>query len=260
MTDARANASKTVRLRVRRQDGRDDPASRRWEEFEVPVTDELTVMGCLDHVRREPKTADGKDVAPVAFDAACNREACGSCAMLINGRVALACATPVAQASPKGKPIVLEPLSKFPVERDLVVDRSRMEESLVRVRAWTELDGTASASPAPAESVDHQAERYAIARCISCGACLEACPEYGPSSAFVGAAAIAEAHHEELHPSPSVHRRARVESLMTAGGVADCGKAQNCVEVCPVGVPLVESIGAMSRATSKHLLFGWLLK
>ena len=52
----------------------------------------------------------------------------------------------------------------------------------------------------------------------------------------------------------------RLDALMTDGGIADCGKAQNCVEVCPKEIPLVDSISVVARDTTKRLLFGWLLK
>ena len=47
---------------------------------------------------------------------------------------------------------------------------------------------------------------------------------------------------------------------MGEGGIAGCGKAQNCVEVCPKEIPLVDSIATVSRQTTKHMLFRWLLK
>ena len=65
-----------------------------------------------------------------------------------------------------------------------------------------------------------------------------------------------------LHPADTatVVRVVDGETLMTDGGVAGCGKAQNCVEVCPKGIPLVDSIAMVSRQATKHMLFGWLLK
>ena len=57
-----------------------------------------------------------------------------------------------------------------------------------------------------------------------------------------------------------MHASERLETLMEPGGIADCGKAQNCVEVCPKEIPLVDSIAVMSRATTKQILFGWLMK
>jgi succinate dehydrogenase / fumarate reductase iron-sulfur subunit len=57
-----------------------------------------------------------------------------------------------------------------------------------------------------------------------------------------------------------MHAAARIESLMGDDGVAGCGKAQNCVEVCPKEIPLVDSIASVSRQVTKHMLFGWLLK
>jgi succinate dehydrogenase / fumarate reductase iron-sulfur subunit len=47
---------------------------------------------------------------------------------------------------------------------------------------------------------------------------------------------------------------------MGAGGVEGCGKAQNCVEVCPKEIPLVDSIASVGRATTKRMLLGWLAK
>jgi succinate dehydrogenase / fumarate reductase iron-sulfur subunit len=57
-----------------------------------------------------------------------------------------------------------------------------------------------------------------------------------------------------------LQKTGRIEQLMAPGGVADCGKAQNCVEVCPAQIPLVDSIQHMARETTRRLLFGWLLK
>jgi succinate dehydrogenase / fumarate reductase iron-sulfur subunit len=95
---------------------------------------------------------------------------------------------------------------------------------------------------------------------MTCGCCLEACPQVNDSSKFIGPAAINQVRLFNLHPSGKMHAASRLETLMGEGGVADCGKAQNCVEVCPKEIPLVDSIAAMGRATTKHMLFGWLLK
>jgi succinate dehydrogenase / fumarate reductase iron-sulfur subunit len=56
-----------------------------------------------------------------------------------------------------------------------------------------------------------------------------------------------------------MHAGERLDAIMGVGGIADCGKAQNCVKVCPKGIPLTESIAVMGRETLKRALFGWLL-
>jgi succinate dehydrogenase / fumarate reductase iron-sulfur subunit len=254
-----ANAKRRVRLKVLRQDSREAADSKRWEEFEVDWLPQMNVNSCLEQIRRYPKTSNGKVVSPVAWEAACLEEVCGSCTMLVNGRVRQACSTLV-DSLPADEPIVLEPLTKFPLERDLVVDRSRMFDALKQVKAWVVLDGTHALGPGPRESQAQQEERYALARCMSCGSCLEACPQYAEENAFIGAAAISQARLFNLNSTGKADRVARLESLMGEGGVADCGKAQVCVEVCPKEIPLVDSIAEMSRDTTKHLLFGWLLK
>ena len=254
------DTGRLVHLRIRRQDGPNMPETRRWEEFKVPYLPQMNVNSALEQIRKNPVTLDGKTVAPPVWEAACLEEVCGSCTMIINGRVRQACSALVDQIAANGETITIEPMSKFPCERDLVVDRSRMFESLKRVKAWIDLDGTHELGAGPRESQEQQEERYPLSRCMTCGCCLEACPQYNDSSDFIGAATINQVRLFNLHPSGAMHKNARLESLMGEGGVADCGKAQNCVEVCPKEIPLVDSISVVARDTTKRLLFGWLLK
>src|SRR5260370_35141326 len=83
-------------------------------------------------------TRDGKQTTPITYDTNCPEELCGSCAMLINGRARLACS---ALLDHLDHPIKLEPFSKFPVVRDLTVDRSVLFENLKKVKAWVPVDG-----------------------------------------------------------------------------------------------------------------------
>jgi succinate dehydrogenase / fumarate reductase, iron-sulfur subunit len=253
-------ANRTVRLKVLRQDGAHAESTKRFEEFEVPWEPLMNVISSLMALRKNPVTTEGKKVAPVVWESGCLEEVCGACTMLVNGKVRQACTALVDQIAPNGETIELAPMTKFPLVRDLIVDRSSMFESLKKVKAWVQLDGSHELGPGPRQSQENQEEAYPLARCMTCGCCMEACPQVNPSSNFIGPAAISQVRLFNLHPSGKMHAAERLESLMGEGGIADCGKAQNCVEVCPKGIPLVDSIAAVSRQTTKHMLFGWLLK
>jgi succinate dehydrogenase / fumarate reductase iron-sulfur subunit len=95
---------------------------------------------------------------------------------------------------------------------------------------------------------------------MTCGCCLEACPQINSTSRFVGPAALNQVRLFNLHPSGKMHAAERLDAVMGAGGVEDCGKAQNCVEVCPKEIPLVDSITAVGRDATKRMLLGWLLE
>ncbi|MEZ4259505.1 MAG: succinate dehydrogenase iron-sulfur subunit [Polyangiaceae bacterium] len=252
--------SRKVRLKVLRQDGPDQPQTKRWEEFEVPWRPQINVIAALMEVQRNPVTVDGTKVTPIVWEASCLEEVCGACTMIVNGRVRQSCSALVDQIAPNGETIELRPMTKFPLVRDLVVDRSRMFDDLRRVKAWINLDGTHELGPGPRQSQENQEEAYPLSRCMTCGCCLEACPQVNERSSFIGPAAINQVRLFNLHPSGKMHAAERLETLMGEGGVADCGKAQNCVEVCPKEIPLVDSIAHVSRQTTKHMLFGWLLK
>jgi succinate dehydrogenase / fumarate reductase iron-sulfur subunit len=257
---SKEHTGRLVHLRIRRQDGPDRPESRRWEEFKVPYLPQMNVISALQQIQKDPRTIDGKEVAPVVWEAVCLEEVCGACTMVINGRVRQACSALIDVIAPNGEVITIEPMSKFPLVRDLLVDRSRMFEAMKRVRAWIDIDGTHELGAGPRESQEAQQERYPLSRCMTCGCCVEACPQYNDSTKFVGPFAINLVRLFNMHPSGAMHKNTRLDSIMEEGGIQDCGKAQNCVEVCPKEIPLVDSISSVARDTTKRLLFGWLLK
>ena len=84
-----ANASRTVKFRIKRQDRPGE--APRWEEFVVEAESGANVIACLQQIARMSKTADGKATTPVCYDSGCLEEVCGSCAMVINGKVRPSC-------------------------------------------------------------------------------------------------------------------------------------------------------------------------
>lgn len=249
-----------VKLKVLRQDGPGQDSTKRWEEFAIPWHPQMNVISALMEVQKNPVTGDGKNVAPVVWDSCCLEEVCGACTMVINGKVRQACSALIDKLSPDGDTITVQPMTKFPLVRDLIVDRSRMFDDLKKVKAWVQLDGSHELGPGPRQSPENQETAYPLSRCMTCGCCMEACPQVGPHSDFIGPAAISQVRLFNLHPSGKMHATDRLEALMGPGGIDGCGKAQNCVEVCPKEIPLVDSIADVSRQTTKHMLFGWLLK
>jgi succinate dehydrogenase / fumarate reductase iron-sulfur subunit len=194
------STTRTVRLKILRQDSPSKPQTKRWEEFEVPWLPQMNVISALMEIQRSPKTTDGKTVAPVVWESSCLEEVCGACTMIVNGRVRQACTAFVDRLG-GGETITLEPMTKFPLVRDLVVDRSRMFDDLKQVKAWIDLDGSHELGPGPRQSPANQEEAYPLSRCMTCGCCLEACPQVHESSPLVGPAAINQVRLFNLHPS-----------------------------------------------------------
>lgn len=257
---ARPNAKpgRRIRMRVRRCEG--PGQASRWETFEVQVERGSNVISCLQQIAANPITIDGRKTTPVAWDSGCLEEVCGACTMVINGKVRQSCSFLMDEHAPnEGDEVTLEPMAKFPVVRDLWVDRSRLFAALTRVRAWVPIDGTYNLGAGPKESPEAQQVRYKLSECMSCGCCLEACPQYTLEAdeakwdgAFVGAHAISQARLFNAQETGKTLGGDRLEALMGPGGISDCGNAQNCVKVCPKKIPLTDSIGAMGRAVTVH--------
>jgi succinate dehydrogenase / fumarate reductase iron-sulfur subunit len=240
---------KTVIFKIKRQLKPNGPAV--WEEFTLPYRPGMNVISGLMDIAANPTTSEGKATTPVTYDSNCLEEVCGSCAMIINGRVRMACSALVDKLE---QPIRLEPMSKFPVIRDLAVDRNVIFENLKAVKAWVPIDGTYDLGAGPRMTARDQEEAYPISRCMSCCCCMEACPQFNETTGFVGAATIAQVRLFNTHPTGQALKRERLEALMGDGGIQECGYAQNCVEVCPKDIPLTRSISEVGRDVMKQAI------
>src|SRR6201994_2597042 len=235
-------AEKQVILRIKRQQSPKEAA--RWEEFALPWRPSMNVIICLRDIAENPVTRDGKKTTPISYDSNCLEEICGSCAMLINGKARMACSALVDKLE---QPIQLSPLSKFPVIRDLAVDRSVLFENLKKVKAWVPIDGSYDLGAGPKQAPQIQEQRYPLSNCISCTICMEVCPQFNDATGFVGAATIAQAKLFNLDPGGAVLKEERLRALAGDGGIQECGFAQNCVQACPKQLPLTEAISDMGR-------------
>jgi len=245
-------AENSVRFTIKRQDS--SKSIPYWEEFDVPYQSGSNVISCLQSIAAHPTTTTGHEVSPVVWDCNCLEEVCGACTMVINGTDRESCSALIDTLVKERPTITLEPMTKFPVVRDLMVDRHRMFDSLIKVKGWVPIDGTHALGPGPTESPEQQDLRYALSRCMTCGCCLEACPQYLPDNNFIGAAAISQVRYFNAHKTGDVLRDERLEAMEQPGGITDCGNAQNCVKVCPKDIPLTESIAAIGRQTTVHAI------
>jgi succinate dehydrogenase / fumarate reductase iron-sulfur subunit len=263
---------------VLRQDAPGEPSY--WERHDVSRENDMNVISVLQRIAAQARTSDGKPVAPVAWDCNCLEEVCGACTMLVNGRVRQAC-TALVDRLLEEQPgeIELRPVTKFPVVRDLMVDRSRLFRALQKVKAWIPVDGYHDMGPGPRQSPESQEQAYPLSQCMSCGCCLEACPQYlkveleraeGETDEqfaerrqaaydrhFVGAHAISQVMLFNTHPTGALNAGERLDALTAEGGLQVCGNAQNCVAVCPKEIPLTTSIARAGRAATLHSIKRW---
>ncbi len=287
MSDSHASAShehtnghtrRTFEVRVLRQDTPDSPSY--WERHRLELEPDMNVTSVLQRIAAQAETVDGQHVTPVAYDANCLEEVCGSCTMVINGRVRQACSALVEKLLAEvPDEIELQPMTKFPVIRDLCVDRRRLFRALEKVHAWIPLDGYIDMGPGPRQSPDMQEAAYPLSQCMSCGCCLDACPQYakieltrheGESAEafakrqdavfdvhFMGAAPISQVIYYNSHPTGALNAKERTDAMTEPGGIQVCGNAQNCVAVCPKNIPLTTSIGRAGRAATKRAFTRW---
>lgn len=244
---------RVIRLIVTRQD--DANSQPYQEEFAVPYRKNMNIISALMEIQRNPVNVKGETVAPIQWESNCLEEVCGACSMVINGRPRQACTALIDSLE---QPVQVEPIKTFPVLRDLVVDRGRMFDALKKVKAWIPIDGTHDLGPAPRQSESEQQWRYELSKCMTCGVCLEACPNVNQTASFIGPFAVGQVAMFNAHPTGAMNKEERTAALISEGGLQECGNSQNCVQACPKGIPLTTAIATMNREASKHLFKKWL--
>lgn len=241
-------ADKNIRLIISRQD---NPETKPYhEEFSIPYRPNMNVISALMEIQRNPVNAKGQETSAVAWEANCLEEVCGACSMVINGKARQACAALIDKLE---QPIRIEPMRSFPVIRDLVIDRSTMFDTLKKTKAWIPIDGTYDIGPGPRMAENVRREAYVFSTCMTCGVCLEACPNYNDKTSYVGPFAMPQVKLKNMHPTGAMNQEERLDALMGDDGIAGCGNSGNCTRVCPKGIPIHETIAAVNKDTTKRL-------
>ncbi len=229
-------------VRIQRFDRNRDPS--RWTEtFHVQPRKGMNLLEALLRIQDEH---DGT----LSFRYSCRGAVCGSCAMLVNGQLLLACRTPV--ESLLGKPILMKPLPHFPVIRDLIVDLSSFFDHYGKM----ELRLQGKPIRTPREYIMNEDERREIdpyVNCILCGICYGACPAFGRNPQFMGPAMLAKAYRFFADP-----RERRLEEILGSvngqSGVWGCNTVFKCTRVCPKEVPPTHAIVKMRRRILRYRL------
>ena len=221
-------------VKIKRQETAESTAY--WQSFKYDGPKHVTVSALLDALNYTDDLfdIDGNPTSRIRWECSCMQAMCGGCAMVINGVPALACATFADEV--KGDDLLLEPLSKFPVVADLIVDRSIIYDNLINAKAYLE-------SVAVSDKSQHD-QQYSVAKCLKCGLCLEVCPNYISGEDFYGAVLANDSY---LIASQSSDKKHQVIKKYKKHFGAGCSKALSCQSVCPMGIETITSIMRMNR-------------
>lgn len=228
-----------IAFNVRRFNPEKDPEPR-WQHYEVQTHAGMTVLEGLHQIR------DTQD-ATLSWRYSCRMGVCGSCAMLINGKPSLACNTQV-QDLPQSS-VRLQPLSNFPVVRDLVPDLTSMFEKHAALSTYLVRDDTREmVTPTGefAQSPEALRDCLQFSHWTKCGACMAACPTVAIDGDFLGPMALTAAHRYNAD-SRDEGFELRMSRLSAAHGVFHCHYAAECSRVCPKGVDPARAIQIMKR-------------
>lgn len=206
------------------------------EDSVALALNELNSRDTLEDTEKNPSDR-------IVWECSCLQKKCGACAMRINGLPRLACSAFLGGLSGKNKPIVLEPLSKFPVVADLKVDRSILFENMKRAKLWLEEN-------AAMDRLEHE-NQYQSSRCLMCGCCLEVCPNFRPDGKFSGAVSMVAASKLMDQAEYGEHRNGILEKYRQFY-FEGCGKALSCGKICPLGLPLEDMLVRSNAAAVWH--------
>ena len=234
-------------LKVWRQ--KDSKTPGKFETYQVSdISPDMSFLEMFD-VLNEKLTREGKD--PIHFDHDCREGICGMCSMYINGKPhgpkdgITTCQLHMRSFS-DGDTIIVEPwrAASFPVQKDLVVDRSAFDR-IIQAGGYVSVStgGVPDANEIPIPKVVAD-EAMDAATCIGCGACVAACPN--AAAMLFTAAKVSQL---SLLPQGQVERKKRVENMvaqMDDEGFGNCTNIGACSSACPKEISL-EHIARMNR-------------
>lgn len=223
-------------LHIKRQ--KDSHSRPYWQDFSYEGS-ALTVSQMLLELNERDPLSDCRGIvtSPVRWQHSCFVRKCGACAMRINGKPRLACASFLKEY--KHSIITIEPLQKFPVVSDLIVDRSCISERLKAWQIWLEEE---------ARPMGWTFEnRYQSSRCLLCGCCLEVCPNYQRGGLFAGAAAAVNAYRILTAERQKTAHYEALSRIYKQEYYEGCGQSLACEDICPARIPVTELLACANH-------------
>ncbi|MCH7839597.1 MAG: succinate dehydrogenase/fumarate reductase iron-sulfur subunit [Planctomycetes bacterium] len=244
-------ADKRILLEVFRYHPEDDGETV-FQSYDVPYHEHWVVLDALNWIK---DTVDGT----LSYRWSCRMGVCGSCGMMVNGEPKLTCAAFLREHYPN--PIRVEPLSYFPVERDLMINIDGFLDKLQSIKPWLIRDEERSLEEGEYLQTPGELARYKqYSMCINCMLCYSACPVVGADEDFIGPAVIALAQRYNLD-SRDQGAAQRNQALSADEGAWGCTFVGECTKVCPKNV---DPAGAIQQAKItnmkewyKKLLLPW---
>lgn len=220
-------ADKTITITATRYDPQHD-ARPRLQSYEVPFYDEsMVVLDALNYIKSH---IDGS----LSYRWSCRMGICGSCGMMINRTPKLTCNAFLRDYWPR--PITVEPLTNFPIIRDLVIDMDDFLHKLKSVQPWIIRQQDIPLGAREHRQTNEQIDDFRqFSQCINCMLCYAACPVYGLDPLFAGPAAIALAQRYNLD-SRDEGAKERFPVLSQHDAIWGCTFVGECTRVCPKNV------------------------
>jgi succinate dehydrogenase / fumarate reductase iron-sulfur subunit len=249
--------TKTINLTLKIWRQKESDAKGRLETYHAGnISTDMSFLEMIDIIN-ERLTIDGKD--PIAFDHDCREGICGMCGAVVNGRPhgpeksTTLCQLHMRHFS-DGDTIVVEPWRSraFPVIKDLVVDRSALDQIIqaggyISVKTGGAVE--ANTIPIPQEIAEKAMD---AAACIGCGACVASCPN-ASAMLFTGA----KISHLTLLPqgNPEAAKRAlAMVEKMDELCFGNCTNERECEAECPKEISIT-NIARLNREFIKAGFF-----
>lgn len=236
-------SSKTTTFKIRRYDPDQD---RSWvQEYIFPLRQGMTVLEGLWHIVRH---VDGS----LCFRYSCRGAVCGSCAMVINDTIRLACHTQVSEL--ESGPVSISPLPRMALIRDLIVDIEPFLEHYRSIEPYV-VSASDAGDTEVLQSPEERKRIHDSVNCILCGSCQAACPLTGTDPDYRGPAALAAAHRFAFD-SRNEAASAMLCRVNDIGGTDGCRTISRCTDVCPKGVAPSERIKELKQEIRRRAAAG----
>lgn len=223
-----------VKLKVKRFDPEKPKHNIWYQDYNIDIHPSSTILDALINIREE---VDGT----LGLRCACRASICGSCGMKVNGQAKLVCKTRVEEIAPKGEILLIEPMGNHTVIRDLIVDLSTFFAKIEQITPYLQPDSEPETGEfiVSNESMDKLLTEM---NCIMCGLCVSECTVLEVDKTFIGPAALAKASRFVYDPRDDQTDQRLNYLNDEQGGIWDCTRCMQCVEVCPKGVSPMDRI------------------